>query len=96
MFWAWRSAASCSLRSAGCRPLLVGGIVAAASNLLYADLALGGPWIDGFAHLFFLDHIGIDPRMIRLMLAISGENIAGGLAGTAVHRLHLLDHVARI
>lgn len=63
--------------------LLVGGIVAAASNLLYADLALGGPWIDGFAHLFFLDHIGIDPRMIRLMLAISGENIAGGLAGTA-------------
>lgn len=63
--------------------LLIGGIVAAATNLLYADLALGGGFIDGFAHLFLLDQIGIDPRMLRLMLAISGENIAGGLAGTA-------------
>lgn len=63
--------------------LLAGGIVAAVSNLLYADLALGGAWIDGFARLFFLDHSGIEPRMLRLMVAISGENIAGGLAGTA-------------
>jgi PAT family beta-lactamase induction signal transducer AmpG len=28
--------------------LIVGGIVAAATNLLYADLAHGGAWIDGF------------------------------------------------
>ncbi len=63
--------------------LLVGGIVAAVSNLLYADLALGGPWIDAFAHWTLLDHLSIAPRMLRLMLAISGENIAGGLAGTA-------------
>lgn len=63
--------------------LLVGGLVAAASNLLYADLAMGGGFIDGFAHLSFLDQLGVDPRMLRLMLAISGENIAGGLAGTA-------------
>lgn len=63
--------------------LLAGGIVAAVSNLLYADLALGGAWIDGFARLLFLDHSGIEPRMLRLMIAISGENIAGGLAGTA-------------
>lgn len=63
--------------------LLVGGLVAAASNLLYADLALGGGFIDGFAHLLFLDQLGVDPKMLRLMLAISGENIAGGLAGTA-------------
>jgi PAT family beta-lactamase induction signal transducer AmpG len=63
--------------------LLAGGIVAAVSNLLYADLALGGAWIDGFARLLFLDHSGIEPRMLRLMVAISGENIAGGLAGTA-------------
>ncbi|MDV3456437.1 MFS transporter [Sphingomonas sp. HF-S4] len=63
--------------------LLAGGIVAAASNLLYADLALGGAGIDGFAQLLFLDHSGIEPRMLRLMIAISGENIAGGLAGTA-------------
>lgn len=63
--------------------LLAGGIVAALSNLLFADLALGGAWIDGFARLLFLDHSGIEPRMLRLMIAISGENIAGGLAGTA-------------
>jgi PAT family beta-lactamase induction signal transducer AmpG len=63
--------------------LLAGGIVAAASNLLYADLATGGVWIDWFSHLLFLDRSGIEPRMLRLMIAISGENIAGGLAGTA-------------
>ena len=63
--------------------LLAGGVVAAASNLLYADLATGGAWIDWFAHLLFLDRSGIEPRMLRLMIAISGENIAGGLAGTA-------------
>ncbi len=63
--------------------LLAGGIVAAVSNLLYADLATGGAWIDSFAQLFFLDRTGIEPRMLRLMIAISGENIAGGLAGTA-------------
>jgi len=63
--------------------LLAGGIVAALSNLLYADLAMGGAWIDSFAHMVFLDRTGIEPRMLRLMVAISGENIAGGLAGTA-------------
>jgi PAT family beta-lactamase induction signal transducer AmpG len=63
--------------------LLAGGIVAALSNLLYADLALGGGSIDAFSQLFFLDRLGVDPRMVRLMVAISGENIAGGLAGTA-------------
>ncbi|WP_231621679.1 AmpG family muropeptide MFS transporter [Sphingomonas sp. 37zxx] len=63
--------------------LLTGGIVAAASNLLYADLAMGGSWIDGFAGALMLDQTGVDPRMLRLMLAISGENMAGGLAGTA-------------
>jgi MFS transporter, PAT family, beta-lactamase induction signal transducer AmpG len=63
--------------------LALGGVFAAASNLLYADLALGGAWIDGFARMLFLDQSGVDPRMLRLMLAISGENIAGGLAGTA-------------
>ena len=63
--------------------LLIGGIVAAASNLLFADLAAGGAALDAFARLTLLDQTGADPRMIRLMLAISGENIAGGLAGTA-------------
>ncbi len=63
--------------------LFIGAVVAAASNLLYADLASGAPFIDSVAHLFFLDRLGVDMRMIRLMIAISGENISGGLAGAA-------------
>ena len=63
--------------------LLVGAIVAAASNLLYADLAAGAPNIDAFARIFGLDAFGHDLRMVRLLIAISGENIAGGLAGAA-------------
>ena len=63
--------------------LLIGAIVAAASNLLYADLAIGGPYIDAFARTFALDTFGQDLRMVRLLIAISGENISGGLAGAA-------------
>ncbi len=63
--------------------LLLGAITAAVTNLLYADLAMGGPWIDSFAATFGLDQLGADQRMVRLMIAISGENLAGGLAGAA-------------
>jgi PAT family beta-lactamase induction signal transducer AmpG len=63
--------------------LMAGAIVAAASNLLFADLAAGAPFIDGFARLLGLDAFEPDLRMTRLMIAISGENIAGGLAGAA-------------
>ncbi len=67
--------------------LLLGALVAAASNLLYADLASGGYWIDIFAHYtgieFLANYVGVPARMTRLMLAISGENVAGGLAGAA-------------
>jgi PAT family beta-lactamase induction signal transducer AmpG len=63
--------------------LMIGAIVAAASNLLYADLASGAPYIDAFARTFGLDAFGHDLRMVRLLIAISGENIAGGLAGAA-------------
>jgi MFS transporter, PAT family, beta-lactamase induction signal transducer AmpG len=63
--------------------LLIGAIVAAASNLLYADLAVGAPYIDAFARTLALDTFGQDLRMVRLLIAISGENIAGGLAGAA-------------
>ena len=63
--------------------LILGAIVAAATNLLYADLAAGAPYIDAFANTFGLNSLGADPRMVRLMIAISGENIAGGLAGAA-------------
>ncbi|TFI56572.1 MFS transporter [Sphingomonas parva] len=63
--------------------LILGAIVAAATNLLYADLAAGSQYIDAFANTFGLNAMGVDPRMVRLMIAISGENIAGGLAGAA-------------
>lgn len=63
--------------------LLIGAIVAAASNLLYADLAAGAAYIDAFARALALDTFGQDLRMVRLLIAISGENIAGGLAGAA-------------
>ncbi|WP_310467992.1 AmpG family muropeptide MFS transporter [Sphingomonas sp.] len=63
--------------------LMIGAIVAAASNLLYADLASGAVGIDAFARFFALDTFGSDLRMVRLLIAISGENIAGGLAGAA-------------
>ena len=67
--------------------LLIGAVVAAASNLLYADLASGAVAIDGFARATGLvalaEAMGSDARMLRLLLAISGENIAGGLAGAA-------------
>lgn len=67
--------------------VLLGAVVAAASNLLYADLAQGGAGLDAFGRgtgiyaLFGL--FGSDERFSRLLLAISGENIAGGLAGAA-------------
>lgn len=63
--------------------LLIGAITAAASNLLYADLAAGAHYIDAFATTLGLDAFGHDLRMVRLLLAVSGENIAGGLAGAA-------------
>ena len=63
--------------------LLIGAVFAAASNLLYADLAFGAPYIDAFARTLRLDAFGHDLRMVRLLIAISGENIAGGLAGAA-------------
>ncbi|MEO7635978.1 MAG: MFS transporter [Sphingomicrobium sp.] len=63
--------------------LLIGALVAAASNLLYADLASGAAGIDAFARTFGLDAFGHDLRMVRLLIAVSGENIAGGLAGAA-------------
>lgn len=63
--------------------LLIGAIVAAASNLLYADLAAGAPVIDAVAGTLGLHNLGVDARMVRLLVTISGENIAGGLAGAA-------------
>lgn len=73
---------------AGRMPTLVlGAVLAAGSNLLYADLAQGGAGLDAFGsftHLYDLTGaFGADPRLSRLLLAIAGENLAGGLAGAA-------------
>ena len=60
--------------------LLIGAIVAAASNLIYADLASGAVALDAFARFFALDTFGRICAMVRLLIAISAR-IAGGLEG---------------
>lgn len=67
--------------------VLLGAALPILGNLLYADLAEGGAGLDAFAHFLRLDIVagwfGGDARMVRLMLAISGENISTGIAGAA-------------
>lgn len=82
--------------------LVIGAVLAAATNLLFADLARGGMAIDAFLEwtrladpirMFAGWAAAISPegqgaeagaRMARLMLAIGGENLAGGFASVAV------------
>lgn len=67
--------------------VFIGAVTAAITNLLYADLATGGTYVNAFlsgtglTNLFGL--FGLDDRMARLMAAIAGENIAAGFAGAA-------------
>ena len=67
--------------------ILIGAILPMLGNFVYADLAEGAEHIDavgravGLHALFGL--FGFDPRMIRLLLAISFENISTGIAGAA-------------
>jgi PAT family beta-lactamase induction signal transducer AmpG len=67
--------------------VVLGALLAAATNLLYADLAQGGAGLDAFGNatgFYSLTGIfGADARFSRLLLAITGENLAGGLAGAA-------------
>jgi PAT family beta-lactamase induction signal transducer AmpG len=67
--------------------LILGAIIAAVTNLLYADLSLGGASLDAFLGATGLDGLyasaGADPRMARLLTTIAGENIAGGFASVA-------------
>ncbi|MEO8723290.1 MAG: MFS transporter [Sphingobium sp.] len=68
--------------------MTIGAITAALTNLLYADLATGGTVMASTARMtgftWAVEHFGGDERMAKLMLAIGGENIAGGMAGTAL------------
>ncbi|MGZ5792315.1 MAG: AmpG family muropeptide MFS transporter, partial [Croceibacterium sp.] len=67
--------------------VLLGAILPPLGNLLYADLANGSPRLDAFSHLLRLDALaqafGSDERIMRLLLAISYENVSTGLALTA-------------
>lgn len=67
--------------------LLTGAIAAAVTNLLYADLALGGSYVNAFLNGTGLTNLAalfyLDDRMARLMCAIAGENVAAGYAGAA-------------
>jgi PAT family beta-lactamase induction signal transducer AmpG len=79
--------------------LFVGAILAAATNLLFADLASGGAGADAFMRPlrlheafhaiqpvadFLALQVTVDDRMSRLMLAIGAENIAVGFASAAI------------
>jgi PAT family beta-lactamase induction signal transducer AmpG len=67
--------------------VLIGAILPVFGNFVYADLAEGGRHLDavagtiGVTRLFAL--FGFDERMVRLLLAISMENISTGIAGAA-------------
>ncbi len=67
--------------------LTLGALIAALTNLLYADLAVGGARMQLVADLsgftWLITHLGGEARLAKLMMAIAGENIAVGIAGAA-------------
>ncbi|WP_086609173.1 AmpG family muropeptide MFS transporter [Erythrobacter donghaensis] len=67
--------------------LTLGAVIAALTNLLYADLAVGGARMQMASDLvgftWLAGQFGADDRMSRLMLTIGMENIAVGIAGAA-------------
>ncbi len=85
-----------SMLKFGRLPVLVfGAIIAAATNFIYADLAGGAHGMDTFLRLTYLDslvgngnkdffHIHLDQRMMRLIVTIFIENLAGGIASAAI------------
>jgi len=67
--------------------VLIGAILPVFGNFVYADLAEGGARLDAVAGTIGLTQLfglfGFDERMVRLLLAISYENISTGIAGAA-------------
>jgi PAT family beta-lactamase induction signal transducer AmpG len=67
--------------------VLIGAILPPIGNLVYADLAEGGAHLDVVSHTLRLDllaaNLGSDERIVRLLMAISYENISTGIALTA-------------
>jgi PAT family beta-lactamase induction signal transducer AmpG len=67
--------------------ILIGAVLPILGNFVYADLAEGAVHIDALGRVIGLQWLfgqfGFDPRMIRLLLAISFENVSTGIAGAA-------------
>jgi len=67
--------------------LTLGAVIAALTNLLYADLAIGGARMqavsDDIGFTWLVVQLGGDARLAKLMVTIAGENIAVGIAGAA-------------
>ena len=67
--------------------VLLGAALTPLGNLVFADLADGGPNIDRVSHFLRLDVLGslfgLDERMIRLLVAIFCDNVFIGIALTA-------------
>lgn len=67
--------------------LTLGAILAAVTNLLYADLALGGARMamvsDMLGVTWLVEQLGGEPRLGTLMVTIGTENLATGIAGAA-------------
>jgi PAT family beta-lactamase induction signal transducer AmpG len=79
--------------------LFIGAILAAATNLLFADLATGGAGADAFMRFFRLYGVfhllqpvadlltlraTMDERLSRLMMVVGAENLAVGFASAAI------------
>ncbi|MCJ7421859.1 MFS transporter [Sphingomicrobium astaxanthinifaciens] len=67
--------------------LTFGALIAALTNLLYADLAIGGARMqavaDASGFTWIVSNLGGDARLAKLMITIAGENLAVGIAGAA-------------
>jgi len=67
--------------------LTLGAVIAALTNLLYADLAIGGARMqavsDAIGFSWLVTQLGGDARLAKLMATIAGENVAVGIAGAA-------------
>lgn len=67
--------------------LFIGAFLSAITNLLFADLAIGGAGMNAFLSFTNLDGalalMGMDLPLARLTVAIAMENLAGGLASVA-------------
>lgn len=67
--------------------VLLGAAITPLGNLVFADLADGGPNIDRVSHFLHIDTlgavVGFDERMIRLLVAIFCDNVFIGIALTA-------------